>query len=86
MVFFRRVAVVAVVAQLTAASPAALPADESLAAAGAAVVRNDAGAVVEVRFKGPAVERPILSSLQPCAVAAAAPLERHRAGLFEGKT
>ena len=62
--FLRCIATVAVVARLAAAAPAAPPPiDELLAAAGAAVVKNDAGAIVELRFKGPAVERSILAAL-----------------------
>lgn len=63
VVFLRCVAVVAVIAPLAAAAPAAPFTDDSLAAAGAAVVKNDAGAIVELRFKGPAVERSILAAL-----------------------
>ena len=62
--FLRCIATVAVVARLAAAAPAAPPPiDELRAAAGAAVVKNDAGAIVELRFKGPAVERSILAAL-----------------------
>jgi Leucine-rich repeat (LRR) protein len=42
---------------------AAPPSDDALAAAGATIKKNDAGAIVEVRFKGPAVDPEILAGL-----------------------
>ena len=45
------------------ASLAAPPDALTLTAAGATIKKNDAGAIVEVRFKGPAVDRSLLTAL-----------------------
>ncbi|MBM4059152.1 MAG: hypothetical protein FJ275_13110, partial [Planctomycetes bacterium] len=63
MLALRRLAVAALLALPAAVAAAEPPTDEALTAAGATLARNDAGAVVEVRFKGPAVGRGILAAL-----------------------
>ena len=65
MVLLKLVRIVTLILVPTGFCFAAAPTAESLVAAGAAVKQDDTGAIVEVRFAGPAVDPAVLAMLLP---------------------